>query len=944
MRPAARAPAGRDGIVGRAEELAALGSFVREATDGPAFLVVRGEPGIGKTTLWRHAVEEAEVHGFTVLTARPSQSEARLAFTGLTDLLDHPAVEDALLGLALPQREALEVALLRRSATGGARDWRAVGLGLLAVFRHLAAAGPVVVAIDDLQWADPSTARVVGFALRRMRAEPLRLVTAMRDPSPDAATPRTAPGAVLLEGLEVVDWTVRPLDVTALGHLLRSQLHARFSERALVELHAAAGGNPFFALEIGRATLRGGQRPLSGQPLPLPRSLRELVSDRVSALSDAALEVLLVAAAVSRPRRSVIVAAVGDAARVTAGLEEAERADVIRSAGDRISFSHPLLASTIYAGAADADRRRLHRTLADVVDDQEERVHHLAVGTIDADEDVASALEVVAQTTRARGAPDAAAALAEEAVRLTPPEARGDGRRRTLAAAEYHFGSGNMRRAHALVAPLVASTSPGPERARVLLRLGELEGQEFGFQAATASLNRALADAGGDRRLEVEIRLYLGFADLVGGDIPAGGEQARLAFGLAEDIGDIGLLSEAMSEVILFDFLQGRGVREDLIAREKELAASAARQQIDPRPGLVHLRTMPAIVLKWADRLDESRARLLAVQKRIIDLGDVSWMPYQLYHLSELECWAGDYDLADHYADEGIETARQSDQEEVLTANLYSKALVQAHRGDLEAARETAESGLELCQKTGNIPVSHLTVATLAFIDLSAGDYEGVRRRLRPLVDGLRRIGLGEPGVVRYVPDAVEALVALGDLSGAEEILAPFEERARVLDRVWALATGKRSRALVVAAHGDLAAAAVHAKRSLEHHERLGQPFELGRSLLVAGSIARRTKRQAEARRLLGQAIEIFDRLGARVFAARARTELARVPGRAPSGAGLTETERQVADLVAAGLTNREVAERLFVSVRTVESNLSRTYAKLGIRTRTELSGHLPPR
>jgi DNA-binding CsgD family transcriptional regulator len=165
-----------------------------------------------------------------------------------------------------------------------------------------------------------------------------------------------------------------------------------------------------------------------------------------------------------------------------------------------------------------------------------------------------------------------------------------------------------------------------------------------------------------------------------------------------------------------------------------------------------------------------------------------------------------------------------------------------------------------------------------------------------------------------------------------------------VLDRVWALATGERSRALLAAAHGDLAAATNHANRSLEHHERLGQPFELGRTLLVAGSIARRAKRQAEARRLLGQATEIFDGLGARVFAARARTELARVQGRARSGPNLTETERQVADLVAAGLTNREVADRLFVSVRTVEANLSRTYAKLGVRSRTELAGRLTRR
>ena len=476
----------------------------------------------------------------------------------------------------------------------------------------------------------------------------------------------------------------------------------------------------------------------------------------------------------------------------------------------------------------------------------------------------------------------------------------------------------------------------------MLLRLGEVQGQQLGFQSATGYLERALAEAQGDPRLEVEIRVLLGAAEFVSGDIPSARGQAHEALRLAGGVGDPGLLLESMSEVILFDFLMGLGVREDLIAREGELVASGGAAA-DPRPGLGHFRTMSAMVLKWADRLEESRARLLAAQERIVDLGDVTWMPNQLYHLSELECWAGNFDLAEAYALEGIDAAERAGQDEVLTAVLYAKALVEAHRGDLERARATAQRCLELCFKTDNVPVSHLALATLGFIDLSAGDYEAVRRGLGPLVDGVQRIGLGDPGVVRFVPDAIEALVALGDLAGADGLLRPFEERAQRLDRVWALATSERSRALLLAAQGELPEATARASAALRHHARLEQPFELGRTLLVAGSVARRAKRQAEARKHFEDALALFETLGAAVFAERTRVEMARVQGRTQGRDELTPTERSIAELVAAGLTNREVADRLFVSVRTVESNLSRIYKKLDVRSRTELARRLPP-
>ena len=199
-------------------------------------------------------------------------------------------------------------------------------------------------------------------------------------------------------------------------------------------------------------------------------------------------------------------------------------------------------------------------------------------------------------------------------------------------------------------------------------------------------------------------------------------------------------------------------------------------------------------------------------------------------------------------------------------------------------------------------------------------------------------MGVQEPAYFRIVPDEVEALVALGRLDEAEVLLGPFEETGRKLDRAWALATGARCRALLSAARGDLSAALAAADEAVRGHDRLPLPFELGRTLLVKGAVERRAKQKREARETLTQALDTFQKLGAPLWAEKARDEVARIGGRAPAPLALTPTEGRVAALVAAGSTNREVADSLFLSVHTVEANLKRIYRKLGIRSRTELA------
>src|SRR3990170_648984 len=229
----------------------------------------------------------------------------------------------------------------------------------------------------------------------------------------------------------------------------------------------------------------------------------------------------------------------------------------------------------------------------------------------------------------------------------------------------------------------------------------------------------------------------------------------------------------------------------------------------------------------------------------------------------------------------------------------------------------------------------------MGFLELSLGDAAAAHDWLAPAVQMTERMELREPGAFPFVPDEVEALVALGELEPAERLTERLDEQGRALNRPLALATAARCRGLITGARGDLAGAEEHLQRALREHTRTQQPFELGRTLLVAGAVRRRMRQKKGARDLIQRALTTFDDLGAPLWADRARRELARIGGRAPTSTGLTPTESQIAHLVAEGRTNREVAKALFVSVHTVEANLKRVYRKLDVRSRTELARKL---
>jgi DNA-binding NarL/FixJ family response regulator len=348
-----------------------------------------------------------------------------------------------------------------------------------------------------------------------------------------------------------------------------------------------------------------------------------------------------------------------------------------------------------------------------------------------------------------------------------------------------------------------------------------------------------------------------------------------------------------------------------------------------------------AVRRMWADELDEARSLLEGEYRDSVALGDEASRAALCFHLAQLETRSGDAARALAHAQEGLDLATGSGREQGGAVNLYARALVEAHFGAPASARAMAEDALAVFEQLHDRFFTIHTRSVLAFLALAAEEYE----RALSALEGLRalrdEIGIGEPGIFPFDADEIEALVGAGRLDEAERLTDAYERRGRTLDRSRILATGARCRALVLAARGRLDEAAAAIDEALAEHERLPVPIERARTLLVRGVIERRARRKRVAREALESALRSFDELGSHAWAERARAELGRIGGRAPSRAELTPGERRVAELVADGRSNKEVAAALFVTVNTVEGTLRHVYAKLGVRSRTELARRL---
>jgi DNA-binding CsgD family transcriptional regulator len=917
-------------LVGREEEFAALLDLLNAPDKLPATAVVVGEAGIGKTALWLAAVDEAAARGYIVLSCRPSEAEARFSFSGLADLLGEHVAE-VLPELAGPQRSALEAALGLSSS--GPVEERLVAFAFLNALRRLGGGNRVVVAVDDVQSLDEPSASLLHYALARLETEPVVALLTARGATRSWLGRGEAAGPLL--ALEL-----GPLSVGALHELLRTRIDVAFPRPVLLRIWETSGGNPFFALELARALQRRGRSPVPGEELPLPPSLEELVQERLDRLSGPARQVVRAVAALTEPTLTLVEAAVGREADL--GLADALDAGVLQADGDRLRLTHSLLGWAVSAHSTPAERRSLHERLAELVPVGEERARHLALAAAGPSREAASALEEAAQAAHARGAPAAAAELAEQALRLTPGADSQELRRRAVVAADRLRQAGDSRRAIALLEEARASTPPGPPRAAVLMHLVQPTWDARGPREALVLCQEALSEAEGDDTLEATIRLDL--ADLMRGFVEGassgrGLEHAELAVAAARRAGDPALNCRALAMFGLLHFIAGRGIprgeMDEALALERSLGLALERSPVAEATWVL------AHQLAWSgDELERARHHLHAYRTAIGDRQGLEER-FVLWWLSLVEWRAGNWDLAARYTADMLVLAAQAGYEAEQPIFDLAAAAIAAHQGRVEEARARAGDALELAEKVGSRLAQALHFWVFGFIEVSLDNPGAGLANLRRAWEIYDELGYFEPGHRLELADTLEALIAVGELDEAEHRLALWEERARALDRAWAIAIIARCRALLLAAQGDFDGSLAAFEEALAEHARSVYPFEHARTLFALGTTQRRARQRAAARATLEQALGIFEELGAPLWSDKARAELARIGGRAPSRGELTESERRIAALVAEGRTNRDVANALFLTEHTVETALTRVYRKLGVRSRAELAVRL---
>ena len=913
-------------LVGRDEELSEIEAALGKGRRGA---LLEGDPGIGKTALWIAGAETARERGACVLQTRPGETERRLSYSALDDLLS-AELDEVLPHVPPPRRRGLEVALLRVDDPDAAPDPRGVSTAVLEVVRWLARDRPVVVAIDDLQWLDPGSARVLTFALRRL--EPTEVAV--------LATRRTGPGptpAALLHTLDeraITRLALRPLEITAIETIIRRQLGVRLSRPARRQVFDLSGGNPLFAVELAR--VHGAEPPWSADA-ELPDRLASSIRRRVGAFTPPVCEVLCAAALTQEPSLRILASVTGrtDTEVLDAAIA-AERAGVAvfgddpRAGGaEMVGFRHPLFRSAAAELLPPARVRALHRAYAGVVDDPEELGRHLAASAAGPDGDVAAALDVASRHARSRGALDAAAELSELAARFTRDHDEEHRARRTIAAAASLFDAGDRCAAEEHLRSRLDAIPQGVQRANALIALAVMCWNDF--PRSDDLLDRAEYEASDVPRIRAKILVARAWIEAYGRSLERAAECAGEAVRLS-DGHRIPVVRAALAVLAWVRLLQGRDASEAL---ERGLALGDGYVRADQ----CHPRLSAAMGRRWVGDLINARELLEAEAETISATGAETSLLESLGPLAEIQWRLGDWSaasgslrLAQDLADDvGVTPSREA---------LWSHvdALLAAGQGRVEEALDIARRGVAAAGSVGDRFSEAHNHAALVFGQLVADDpsaaivsFERARRLLREL-------GVHEVGVLGVMGDGIEALATAGDRDELAGVVADLEA-ASLGARPWAAADAARGRAFLLEGED----AETEMAKAADAYVELAMPLEAARCELWLGTLLRRRRQQRRAREALVHAKEAFERLGAAPWEARAASELSRIGGRPAAPSELTEAERQVALLVAEGLTNSDIAARLHLSTRTVEAHLSHAYVKFGVRSRAALVAKVQP-
>ncbi len=889
----------------------------RRARGMSGTLVLRGEAGIGKTSILLAAERQAE--GFRVLRVDGIQAEENLGFAALHRLLLPVLGESE--HLPPPQWRALEATF--GGIEGGAPDRFLIGLAVLTLLSGVSARTPLLCIIDDAEWLDGETKELLAFVARRLYAESLVLLLAVREPAdgPDAFT-----GLPELEILGLV-----PSD--ALG-LLSAAFDRRLDVVMMSRLVKETLGNPLALLELGRDATATGRIAtlLPDQPLPLSRRLEDLFERRVRDLPEATQQFLIVAAA--EPSRTDLV------------LKASERLGIPPDAADPAidaglfdpygspAFRHPLIRSAVYTTASPSDRRRAHAQLAELLDERDAdlRACHRASAAASPAEDIALELEQGADRAEARGGISARAALMARAAELTPDTSRRA--TRLLVAAEAALAAGNVPQAEALLQrardqltdPVQLAHASRVEAAfRSFTEPGDVPRNLLKAAKALQSLDPLEAR---DTYIEA-LQACLVSSQLTRGTTPA--EVGAAALAAAPLWHPTGSIDDLLVEGFACRF--ATGYREAVPAFRASIDGLCAESA--PAAGLTRWAILGADAA--ADLWDAEGYRAVSMRLERIERerGALESLRLTLGPLGHYLMWTGNFVDAEvaHSEATEISVALGADRAiwEALKVELF------AWQGRDEETRFIAELLLgELSQVAGGGVAVNLARIALTILNLAQGRYQDA------LVHGLSIMEDDPcPHGSQVLPEVVEAAIRTGAEESAQTALGRLGDRATASGTPWALGLFARSQALVAEEDPDPSY-----RRALELLGTTHVTIDLARTHLLYGEWLRREKRLAEARNHLSTAYNFFDTMGAAAFAGRARTELAATGGRAGSrhsGAAqeLTPQERHIATLAARGATNAKIAEQLFLSAATVDYHLRKVYRKLSVTSRHQLAGKL---
>lgn len=902
-------------LVGRDHELETLARVVADARLGRSrALVVRGDAGVGKSALLAAAISSAVAAGdVAVLSTVGSEAEQDVPFAGLHAVLR--PVLGSLSELPEPQAAALRAAL---ALDAGVPDRLGTYAGTLSLLAAAAERSPVLVAVDDAHWLDRASAEALTFAARRLAGESIALVFVVR---------RGLEGAFERAGIEVLD--VAPLSAAASVELLRGRWGPSLGAPVARRLATATGGNPLALLEVTSlltAGQRAGLEPL-GETLPVTESVELSVRRRLRAVSAAARSALLLAAA-GAPEALVR----------AADLEEAEDAGLATVVDGRVRFSHPLVLAAVYRLASRGERRNSHLRIADALTDEadaDRRAWHLAAAASGPDEAVAALLEGAAGRARARGGFAAQASALARAADLSPAPA--ERARRLVDAAAAAYLSGDSASAISLVgraAPL--ATADPVLRAAATHRLaviadwhGEWQDRALGTPALE-SLAAAVAPVDPLRAVGLlGVVLQRRFQALETGPALELAER-RLAMTVSS-----GLPDERRQRAVQ-DLARALGLRGDTArcgALCDETLASARAS------GAIGFATNVAEPLIWLERYGDAREQLEASVADGRREGNLVRLAFELTNLALLEVRVGAFALALAVASEAEELAHASGNDYLVACNLAVLARVSSLRGATADGAEQGARAAEIADRLRDALISSEVRIASGEASLGEGRAAEAVAILEPVLELVTRNEVEEVGVLPFHGDLIESYWRTGREAEAVTLLDAFAARAEALGRRWARSVALRCRGLLapVDALDSFFALALES-----HASDGGSPIQRARTQLVYGERLRRAGRRRDARTQLRAAIATFDALGAARWSERARHELGAtgehlVRRELSAPERLTPQELQIALQVAEGHSNREVAEALFLSAKTVEFHLTRIYRKLDVHSRAQL-------